>query len=253
MTTRQRFSFRGALDAPVAGILDLPDAHPRGCFLYAHCFTCSKDTIASARISRALVDAGFASARIDFTGLGESGGRFADTSFSTNVEDLVLAAEHLHTLGHAPGFLVGHSLGGAAVLAASQHVPGLRAVATVAAPCSVAQVERHLTSGLEAIERDGAADVILAGRPVRIGRGFVRDLPRHDLPAIVAALGVPTIFLHAADDEQVPFAQAEQLCAAARKPKELISLEAADHMLARRGSATEAGGLIADRFGRYAV
>src|SRR5699024_10939880 len=160
--------------------------------LYAHCFTCSKDTIASARISRALVDAGFAAARIDFTGLGESGGRFADTSFSTNVEDLVLAAERLRTLDAAPDVLVGHSLGGAAALAAAGHVAGVRAVATVAAPHSVAQVERHLTSGLAAIERDGAADVMLAGRPVRIGREFVRDLGRHDLLATVAGLDVPT-------------------------------------------------------------
>ncbi len=244
--TRRRFRFTGALDASVAGILDVPDGPPRGTVLYAHCFTCSKDTIASARISRALVEAGFAAARIDFTGLGESGGDFRDTTFSTDLEDLVLAAEHLHGEGFAPDVLVGHSLGGATVLAAARCIPGVRAVATVAAPYSVAEVKRHLVDERERIERDGEADVPLAGRPMRITREFVRDLDRHDIAGSIAGLGMPVLLLHSPDDREVPFRDAQRLYAAACDPKRLVPLDGADHLLARRGAAVRAGGVIAE-------
>ena len=248
MPERERFTFPGALDAPVAGILDRPDGEARGVVLYAHCFTCSKDTIASARIAGALVDAGFAAARIDFTGLGESGGDFRDTSFSSNIEDLVLAAEYLGGRGAAPDLLAGHSLGGAAVLASAAHLPGLRAVATVAAPYTVAALHRHFTGQREQIERDGGADVMLAGRPLPISRGFVHDLDRHDIAAAVAALRAPVLFVHATGDREVPFADAERLYAAAREPKRLVPLEDASHLLTRHDSASRAGRAIARWF-----
>ncbi|WP_182358388.1 alpha/beta hydrolase family protein [Tomitella gaofuii] len=244
--TRRRFAFLGAVDASVAGILDLPDGPPRGTVLYAHCFTCSKDTIASARICRALVDAGFAAARIDFTGLGESGGAFRDTSFSTNIEDLVLAAEHLAGLGFAPDLLVGHSLGGAAVLASAEHIRGVRGVATVAAPYTVAALHRHFTAQRARIERDGEADVPLAGRPLTITRAFVHDLDTHDIAASAAHLGVPVLFMHALGDREVPLADAERLYAAAREPKELVTLDGtANHLLTWPGSAARVGRIIA--------
>lgn len=244
MPTRERFSFPGAVDAPVAGILDLPDGTPRGHALYAHCFTCTKDTIASARIARALVDAGIAVARIDFTGLGDSGGEFRDTSFSTNIENLVLAAEHLRSFDAAPDLLVGHSLGGAATLASAAYIPGVRAVATVAAPYTVTEVKRHFTAQREQIEREGEADVMLAGRPMCISRDFARDLDRHDIARSVAELGVPLLLVHAPGDREVPYADAEKLYAAAREPKKLIAIDGANHLLTRRGSATRAGEII---------
>ncbi|GAA4823582.1 alpha/beta hydrolase family protein [Tomitella cavernea] len=244
--TRRRFAFPGAVDAPVAGILDLPDGPARGTVLYAHCFTCSKDTIASARICRELVDAGFAAARIDFTGLGESGGAFRDTTFSATIEDLVLAAEHLAGIGAAPDLLVGHSLGGAAVLASAAHIRGVRGVATVAAPYTVTALHRHFTAQRARIERDGQADVPLAGRPLTITREFVHDLDRHDIAASVARLGVPVLFVHALGDREVPLADAERLYAAAREPKDLATLDdTADHLLTRHGSAARAGRIIA--------
>lgn len=245
MPVRERLEICGAVDETVVAVVDLPDGPPRGHALIAHCFTCSKDTIAAARLARALVDAQIAVTRVDFSGLGDSAGDFADTTFSTNIEDLVLAADALRERGMAPTLLIGHSLGGAAALAAAEFVPEVRAVATIAAPDEVAAVQRHLADGLEAIARDGEAVVTLAGRPMCVRQSFVDDLAEHSLAERLDTLGRPVLFLHSPDDAQVGFDHAERLYAVAHQPKSLIALDGADHLLTTPGAAQRAGELIA--------
>lgn len=242
---RERIEIPGSADTPLVALIDRPDGPVRGHALLAHCFTCSKDTIAAARVARALAAAQIVVTRVDFTGLGESAGDFADTTFSSNIEDLVLTADALRERGMAPDLLVGHSLGGAAVLAAAEFIPEVRAVATIAAPEEPIAVERHLADGLEQMAREGEAVVMLAGRPMRIRQSFVDDLAEHSLADRVAALGVPLLLMHSPDDEQLGFDVAERLYAHARQPKSLIALDGADHLLTADGAAERAGRLIA--------
>lgn len=246
MASRERVAITGSHDAQLAGLLDLPEGPPRAFALLAHCFTCSKDTIATARIARGLAEAGIAVLRIDFTGLGESGGEFADTTFSSNIEDLVLAADFLRSRGQAPTLLIGHSLGGAAVLAAAEFIPETRAVATIAAPADLAPVRELFGAQAEVMEREGVAVVTLAGRPVRIRQSFVDDLAEHAIAERAAELGRPLLLLHAPEDGQVDFADAERLYSAARRPKSLFSLDGADHLLRREGAAARVADLIAE-------
>ncbi|WP_024795974.1 bifunctional alpha/beta hydrolase/OsmC family protein [Tomitella biformata] len=245
MASRERITITGSTDARLAGIIDWPADPPRAIALLAHCFTCSKDTIAAARIAGGLATAGIAVLRIDFTGLGESEGEFADTTFSSNIEDLVLAADYLRERGHAPSLLIGHSLGGAAVLAAAEFIPELRAVATIAAPAELAPVRELFGAQAEVMAREGEAVVTLAGRPILVRQSFVEDLAEHSIAERVAELARPLLLLHAPEDNQVAFVDAERLYAAARQPKSLISLDGADHLLLRDGAATRVADLIA--------
>src|SRR5690606_32423337 len=171
--------------------------------LFAHCFTCSKNSLAARRIARALTARGFGVLRFDFTGLGQSGGDFADTSFSSNVGDLIVAAAAMAEAGIAPALLIGHSLGGAAALAAAGELESVQAVATVAAPFDVSHVRRLLGAGLVRIEEEGEALVTLGGRPFRVRRDFLDDLEAHDAAARIKALKRPLLILHAPQDSIV--------------------------------------------------
>lgn len=244
MTVSRRITLTGSTGDELVGMMDLPAGQVRAYAMFAHCFTCSKDTIAAARISRTLADSGVAVLRLDFTGLGESGGDFADTSFSTNIEDLVLAADHLREHYAAPTLLVGHSFGGAAAVAAAEFVPEVRAVATVSAPSDVAEIARHLAPKAEQIAREGEAVVTLAGRPFPIRQQFIDDLTEHSIVDRVAGLGRALLLLHSPDDEQVGYDEARALYEAAAQPKSLLSLEGADHLLTAPGAAERAGALI---------
>ncbi len=244
MTVSRRITLTGSTGDELVGMLDLPDGQVRAYAMFAHCFTCSKDTIAAARISRTLAEAGVAVLRLDFTGLGESGGDFAETSFSTNIEDLVLAADHLREHHQAPTLLVGHSFGGAAVIAAAEFVPEVRAVATVSAPSDVAEIARHLAPKAEQIAREGEAVVTLAGRPFPIRQQFIDDLTEHSIVDRVAGLGRALLLVHSPDDEQVGYGEARTLYEAAAEPKSLFSLEGADHLLTAPGAAERAGAMI---------
>lgn len=226
-----RLSFDNGRGQELVALLELPATEPRATALFAHCFTCTKDLRSARILSRALADRGFAVLRFDFTGLGESEGEFAETTFTTNLEDLVAAAEALEEEIAAPELLVGHSLGGAAALMVAHRLDSVRAVATIGAPSDV----KHLREGvLSEVDPDrGSSRVDLGGRTFEIGADFVHDLDQHDLLAQVADLGRPMLVLHSPVDEVVSFDHAERLFGAARNAKSLVSLDDADHLLLR--------------------
>ena len=248
----QAVSFPGAAGNALAARLDLPTgAAPHAFALFAHCFTCSKDTRAATFISEALADAGIAVLRFDFTGLGGSEGDFANTTFSSNVADLVAAAEWLRREHHAPAVLVGHSLGGAAVLAAAASIPEALAVATINAPADPAHVT-HLFAGKRAeIDAHGEAEVELAGRKFRIRREFLQDVAEQKLTAAIAALRRALIVFHAPRDDTVSIDNASKIFLAARHPRSFISLDDADHVLSRREDGKYVGAVLAAWASRY--
>lgn len=251
MTTSEKLTFAGHDGATLAARLDLPAGPPRATALFAHCFTCSKDIEAARRIARRLAGEGLAVLRFDFTGLGHSEGEFANTSFTTNIQDLVLAAQALEARLSGPQLLVGHSLGGAAVLAAAARIPSARAVATIGAPADTAHVLAHMGAALETIRREGAADVTLGGRPVRIGRSFVEDVEATRLRDAVGALRAALLILHAPRDMMVGVENATALFLAAKHPKSFVSLDDADHLLTDPADADYAAGVIAAWAARY--
>ncbi len=212
--------------------IERPASGPvRGWALFAHCFTCGKDIKAARRISRALAGCGLAVLRFDFTGLGASEGEFAATTFSSNVADLVAGADWLRKNHGAPRVLVGHSLGGAAVLAAAGEIPEVSAVVAIAAPSDPAHVRRNLGDAVDEIEREGRAEVHLGGRDLAIGRDFLDDIERWDLLARVRALRSALLVFHGPLDAVVSIEHARRLFDAARHPKSFVSLDDADHLL----------------------
>ena len=248
----ERLDFEGHAGTPLSARLDLPDGPPHAHALFAHCFTCSKDLKATRRVSEAMVAKGFGVLRFDFTGLGGSDGDFGNTTFATNVEDLRRAAAHLRATGRRVSLLVGHSLGGAAVIAAAADLPEVRAVATIGAPADVAHVLHNFGCALETLERDGEAEVTLGGRAFRMRRGFVEDARRHRLTDAVRALRRPLMILHAPADATVGVEAARRLFEAARHPKSFVSLGDASHLLDDPRDAAFAGAVIAEWAARVA-
>jgi len=247
----ERFDFEGAEGQTLSGALDLPDGDVCAYALFAHCFTCSKTSLATVRIARALAGAGIAVLRYDFTGLGLSGGEFADATFSGSVLDLIAAAEAMAIADRPPSLLIGHSLGGAAVLAAAGELPGLRAVATIGAPFAVGHVTRLFGDGLESLIRDGEAEVNIGGRPFRIRRTFLEDLERHDQEQRIHNLGRPLLVLHSPLDQVVGVDNASAIFLAARHPRSFVSLDDADHLLTRASDAQYAADVIVAWASRY--
>ncbi|HSO43038.1 MAG TPA: alpha/beta fold hydrolase [Rhodospirillales bacterium] len=231
--------------------LDLPSGKPRAYALFAHCFTCGKDVFAASRIAGGLTRHGIAVLRFDFTGLGMSDGEFANTTFSSNIADLVAAADWLRQEHAAPGILIGHSLGGAAVLAAAEAIPEAAAVCTIAAPAEPAHVRRHLRVSAEEIEREGRGEVRLAGRPFTITRQFLDDIEENRLEGRIKGLGKALLVFHGPRDEVVGIENATRIFAAAKHPKSFISLDDADHLLTRREDAIYVADVIAAWTGRY--
>lgn len=252
MTRTERFTFPGSNGDQLAARLDLPEDQPRAYALFAHCFTCSKDVVAASRISRRLVDKGFGVLRFDFTGLGSSGGDFANTSFSSNVDDLVAAAAALSRGHAAPRLLVGHSLGGAAVLAAAPALPSVTAVATIGAPFDPGHI-RHLfpEETLAVLRAEGKAQVTLAGRSFTVGAGLLEDADSHHLDATLRHLDRALLVLHSPTDEQVDVDNARRIYEAARHPKSFVSLDGADHLLTRREDAEYVADVLATWSSRY--
>ena len=246
-----RATFSGSNGDELAARLELPDSPVRAFALFAHCFSCTKDIFAARRIASGLASAGVAALRFDFTGLGSSEGDFANTDFSSNVEDLVRAADYLRSNYEAPVILVGHSLGGAAVLAAAERIPEAKAVVTIGAPADVAHVLRQLGGSLDRIRSDGEAEVTLAGRPFRIRRSFVEDAEMQRLEEKIRTLGRALLVLHAPRDEVVGIENASHIFLAARHPKSFVSLDDADHLLSRPKDASYAAGVIAAWAARY--
>jgi putative redox protein len=251
MAAVEKFEFEGHGGHVLAGRLDLPTGEVLATALFAHCFTCGKDIAAARRIAARLTAAGIAVLRFDFTGLGHSGGEFANTTFSSNAADLVRAAEALERRGMAPSLLIGHSLGGAAVLRAAGDMPSVRAVVTIAAPFEPGHVTHHFGAALDAIARDGAAEVDLAGRPFRIGRDFVEDISAASLAPAIERLGRALLVMHAPRDATVGIENATRIFMAARHPKSFVTLDDADHLISRAADAEYAADVISAWAARY--
>lgn len=247
----ERATFPGADGNLLAARLDRPDGPARAHALFAHCFTCGKDVFAASRIAQALVEHGIAVLRFDFTGLGASEGEFANTNFSSNVADLVAAADYLRRDHQAPALLIGHSLGGAAVLAAAEAIPEAKAVATIGAPSDPSHVTGLFRSSVAEIEARGEAEVQLAGRPFRIKRQFLADAAEQNLNVKIARLGRALLILHSPADATVAIGNATGIFVNAQHPKSFVSLDDADHLLTRRSDAAYAAGIIAAWSERY--
>ncbi|MDK1489858.1 bifunctional alpha/beta hydrolase/OsmC family protein [Sinorhizobium sp. 7-81] len=247
----QRLQFSGHSGAILAARLDLPNGPLRAYALFAHCFTCSKDLAAARRIAAELAREGIAVLRFDFTGLGSSEGEFASTNFSSNVADLLSAADYLRQHYQAPALLIGHSLGGAAVLAVAKDIPELRAVATIGAPADVGHVLKNFGTSLEEIEASGAADVDLAGRKFLVRKQFVEDARAQRIKDAVASLKKPLLILHAPLDQTVGIENANEIFLAAKHPKSFVSLDKADHLLTDPEDSAFAGRVISGWMTRY--
>jgi uncharacterized OsmC-like protein/alpha/beta superfamily hydrolase len=249
----ERITFPGSSGASLAARLDLPAGPPRAFALFAHCFTCGKDIHAASRVANALTDVGFGVLRFDFTGLGMSEGEFANTNFTSNTEDLVAAADWLRSTHRAPQVLIGHSLGGAAVLAVAGSIPEVRAIATIGAPASPEHVTGVFSSSLEEIESTGVAEVQLAGRPFTIRKQFVDDLRNHVVTDRVATMKRALLVLHSPVDNTVGIENAAEIFLAARHPKNFVSLDGADHLLSEYSDAAFAASMIGAFANRYIV
>jgi uncharacterized OsmC-like protein/alpha/beta superfamily hydrolase len=246
-----KIEFSGSQGHKLAARLDLPTVSPRAYALFAHCFTCSKDIFAASRIADRLSELGIATLRFDFTGLGSSEGEFANTDFSSNIQDLVLAADWLREAHQAPSLLIGHSLGGAAVLAAAGEIPEAKAVATIGAPFDSAHVLESFGGHIDEIERDGEASVELAGRKFRIRKDFVDDVRTQNMKEHIGGLRRALIVFHAPRDATVGIDNAGAIFTAAKHPKSFISLDDADHLLTRRADAIYVADVLAAWAGRY--
>jgi putative redox protein len=251
MSRTERLELTGHSGATLAARLDRPTGRARATALFAHCFTCSKDLAAVSRIGRALAARGIALLRFDFTGLGHSEGEFASTNFSSNVEDLVRVAHALRERGTPADLLIGHSLGGAAVLAAAARIEEARAIVTLGAPADPAHVKKLLASAEATIHAEGYAVVDLAGRKFTIRRQLLEDLEGQRLEQAVATLRRPLLVMHAPTDTTVGIENASRIFLAARHPKSFVSLDTADHLLTRREDATYAAEVIAAWASRF--
>jgi putative redox protein len=247
----ERFNFPNATGEQLAATLDLPLGKPTAYALFAHCFTCGKDNLAAKRIAERLTIHGIAVLRFDFTGLGGSEGEFANTHFSSNVDDLVAAADHLRKTYDAPAILIGHSLGGAAVLAASHRIPETRAVVTIAAPYDPGHVAGLFKEQIETIRAQGEVEVELAGRPFHIRREFLDDVAERKLDACLATLRKALLVFHSPTDELVGIYNASHIFGAAKHPKSFVSLAGADHLLSQKDDAVYVANVIAAWADRY--
>jgi putative redox protein len=253
MIRSERIEFPSAEGHMLAARLDMPAARPRAFALFAHCFSCSKDVFAASRIAQGLAERGVAVLRFDFTGLGASQGEFANTNFSSNVDDLVAAADWLRATHQAPRLMIGHSLGGAATLVAAARVPEARAVVTVGAPSSAAHVEHNFLADVPEIESRGEKTVRLAGRPFTIKRQFLEDVRAQNVRDAVAGLHRALLVMHAPLDQTVGIENATEIFVAAKHPKSFVSLDGADHLLTRREDAVYAAEVIAAWASRFAL
>jgi uncharacterized OsmC-like protein/fermentation-respiration switch protein FrsA (DUF1100 family) len=244
-------TFTNDRDQQLSARLEHPDGPVRAAAVFAHCFTCSKDLRAARRLSRALADRGIAVLSFDFAGLGSSEGDFTATTFSSNVDDLLAAADYLADTIRPPSLLVGHSLGGAAVLTAASRLEGVEAVATIGAPADVSHVTNVFADDLDTIREQGRAEVTLAGRPFTIAASFVEDLRDHHLMDTVSRLDAALLFLHAPLDDTVSVDNARLLFESARHPKSFVSLADADHLLTDEADARYAAEVVAAWADRY--
>ncbi len=247
----KRITFPGHDGSNLAARLDMPEGPHLATALFAHCFTCGKDIPAARRIAARLSAMGIAVLRFDFTGLGHSEGEFSNTSFSSNVQDLEAAAHYLEAEGHAPSLLIGHSLGGAAVLKAAGTLERIKAVATIGAPFDPEHVTHNFADALPEIISKGVAEVSLGGRPFRIGKQFLDDVAEGQLTPSISKLGAALLVLHAPRDTIVSIDNASQVFLAAKHPKSFVTLDDADHLVTNPADAEYAADIIATWAGKY--
>lgn len=247
----ERLQFVNANGESLSALIDFPLGKPNAFALFAHCFTCGKDNLAAKRIAERLAMNGIAVLRFDFTGLGTSEGDFADTHFSSNVDDVVAAADYLRKTHQAPAILIGHSLGGCAALAAAHQVPEARCVVTIAAPSDPVHVANLFREQIETIKREGEVEVALAGRPFRIKRAFLNDVTERKLSECLATLRRALLVFHSPTDDLVGIDNASTIFTRAKHPKSFVSLDGADHLLSKKSDATYVANVIAAWAGRY--
>lgn len=247
----ERLTFPGHSGHDLAARLDLPDGRHLATALFAHCFTCSKDIPAARRIAQRLADQGIAVLRFDFTGLGHSQGEFANTTFTSNVDDLKAAASMLASRGMAPSLLIGHSLGGAAVLKLAPELEGVKAVVTLGAPFDPDHVTHNFGGALDEIQKTGKAAVNLGGRPVTIGKAFVEDISGASLKPALAASKAAILVMHAPLDSIVGIENATNIFVAANHPKSFLTLDNADHLITDADDASYAADVIVSWSARY--
>lgn len=232
--------------------MDFPiDQHPRAFAIFAHCFTCNKNLAAARNISRFITNHGFAVLRFDFTGLGESEGDFAETNFSSNVEDLIHAADFLAKEYEAPKLIVGHSLGGAAAILAAHQIDSIEAVATIGAPAEPVHVKRQFKPHIDKIENKGIAEVFIAGRAFSIKDQFLKDLDSTNLARVIKKLKKAILIMHSPQDTVVGVDNAAKIYSNAFHPKSFISLDGADHLLTEKADAHYVGEMIGSWAQRY--
>ncbi len=251
-TTSEKLTFPSATGEMLAGRLERPAAgKPEAYALFAHCFTCTKDIFSASRIAGALAEAGIAVLRFDFTGLGHSEGEFANTNFSSNVADLLAAADYLRQEREAPKILIGHSLGGAAILSAAPRVPEATAVVTIGAPADPGHVQHLFQEARPEIEAQGEAEVLLSGRTFRIKKQFLEDIESQKLESHIGNLRKALLVFHAPHDQTVEIDNARQIYMAAKHPKSFISLDDADHLLTNKADGRYVADVLAAWVGRY--
>ncbi len=243
MPERRKSEFTGSTGATLAALLEMPDQVPVATALFAHCFTCGKDIAAASRISRALVKRGYAVMRFDFTGLGNSDGDFANTNFSSNVGDLVCAADHLRAQDMAPSILIGHSLGGTAVLNAAHDIPECKGVVTIGSPADAQHVSKQFACDIDTIEKEGETTVNLAGREFLIRKQFLDDIRTTSVDHL-SKLKAALLVMHSPVDATVSINQAERIYKAAQHPKSFVSLDDADHLLTRAADSEYVADII---------
>jgi len=250
-TKRLKLEFQGSDNLTIAGLLETSDTEPLAYVLFAHCFTCGKDVVAASRIARALVAKGYAVLRFDFTGLGNSDGDFANSNFSSNTQDLVHAANYLRENHIAPSVIIGHSLGGAAVLAAAKFMPEVKGVVTIGAPSDPHHVVKQFACDIDTIESQGKAEVSLAGRSFTIKKQFLDDLSSQDQEANISQLKKALLVFHSPLDQTVSIKEAEKIYRYAKHPKSFISLENADHLLTNANDSKYVAETISAWASRY--
>ncbi|MBS0271198.1 MAG: alpha/beta fold hydrolase [Proteobacteria bacterium] len=247
----EKITFPGAFETPLAARLDSPQGEIKAYALFVHCFTCSKDILAASHISSALTEKGIAVLRFDFTGLGSSEGEFSNTNFSSNVEDIKAAIEFLRSQGKTPQILIGHSLGGAAILRVAQSVPELKALVTINAPSDPTHLRHALKSSLQEIESQGYANVMIGGREFRIQKQFIDDLEKHKSLDYLKNIHAAFLVFHTPQDKIVDIENAKFIFTAARHPKSFISLYEADHLLTRPVDAIYVSDILNSWVERY--
>jgi len=247
----EQLEFANSKGEKLAALIDLPLGKPNTFALFAHCFTCGKDNLAAKRISERLAMSGIGVLRFDFTGLGASEGEFANTHFSSNVDDLVAAADYLRKSRGAPAILIGHSLGGAAVIAAAHRIPDAHAVVTIAAPSDPAHVTGLFKEQIDKIRSQGEVEVSLAGKPFRIKREFLDDVAEQRITDSLARMHKALLVFHSPTDNVVGIENASRIFTAAKHPKSFVSLAGADHLLSKRSDAIYVANVIAAWAGRY--